>query len=212
MFNLLKQYAPLIIGAQFVALLLLGYLLYGSYTQWEVEETVVRDTTVQVEKDTVWGGFDFEFSLEDLEPAETITETRRDTVVKDSIVYVTETPGIDLYEESFSRTLTTGGTVTGTITSRVRGTLMDQRVSLSASLPTITEYKTKTITEETTRTQIGKWRVVGSGTAFFSGDGVEVIAPGIGVQRPTEFSVYYHYDFKNGFHGGTINFPLSLLL
>lgn len=212
MLGILRNNAIKIIGIQFVLLLGLGYLLYGSYTQWEVKETVVRDTTVQIKTDTTWGGFDFEFSLEDLEPAETITKTKRDTVVQDSIVYITETPGIDLYEEDFSRTLNTGGTITGTITSRVRGTLLDQRVSLSASLPTITEYKTKTITEETTRTQIGKWRVVGSGTTFFSGDGVEVIAPGIGVQRPTEFSVYYHYDVMNGYHGGTINFPLSLLL
>jgi hypothetical protein len=209
MLSLIKQYTLPIIGVQFVALLLLGYLLYGSYTQWEVETKVKRDTVETVERDTVWGGFDIGFNLDDLEPR-VITETERDTVVKDSMVYITESPGLRSYTEDFTRTLSSGGSIQGTITSEVRGSLENQEISLSADLPTVTEYKTRTITKEVTKTQVGKWRVVGSGDVFFK-DGVEILAPGIGLQRPTKFSVFYKYDVKNGYHGASVNFPLSLL-
>jgi len=211
MFSLIRQYAFPIIGVQFVALLGLGYLLYGSYTQWEEKVTVKKDTTVVSETDTVWGGFDVGLNFDDLEPERVITETKRDTVVKDSLVYITESPGVQLYEEDFSRTLTTGGSVSGTISSRVKGNLVSQDLSLSATLPTITEYKTKTITEKVTKTQVGKWRVVASADAFFGPDGVEILAPGIGLQRPTEFSLFYKYDVMNGYHGASANVPLSLI-
>lgn len=120
MFSFLRQYAFAIIGVQFAALLLLGYLLYGSYTQWEVETKVERDTTVVTKKDTVWGGFDIGVDFDDLEPARVITETETDTLVKEDTVYVTRDPGVTMYNEDFSRTLSSGGTISGTITSRDR--------------------------------------------------------------------------------------------
>lgn len=211
MFNPIRQYALPIIGSQFVALLVLGYLFYGSYTQWEVETNTERDTTIVTKTDTVWGGFDFEFDLGNLEPDSVITKTKRDTVVKDSLVYVNTQPGVKLYDEPFTKTLSTGGTVTGRVQSRVSGRLLNQKVSLSATLPTITEYKTETITETITKTQVGKWRVVASADAFFGPDGVEILAPGIGLQRPTEFSLFYKYDVMNGYHGASVNVPISLI-
>lgn len=211
MFNFLRQYALAVIGAQFAILLLLGYLLYGSYTQWEVETTVERDTVVTTRTDTVWGGFDLGIQFDDLEPDTVLTKTEKDTLVRQDTVYITERPGIKVYEENFFRSLSSGSTISGVITSRVRGTLVDQNLSLNANVPTITEYKTEKITKTVTKTQIGKWRVVGSVDAFYGDGGVEIVAPGIGLQRPTQFSVFYKYDVLNGYHGASINFPLSLL-
>lgn len=211
MFNLIRQYALPVIGVQFVILLLLGYFLYGSYTQWEVETKVERDTTVVTETDTVWGGFDLGFQLEELEADTTLTKAKKDTVVKDSIVYVNTEPATRLYNESFSRTLSSGTVISGVMTSKVRGYLVDQSLSITGDVPAITEYKTRTITKTVTNTQVGKWRVVGSLDGFYGDGKMQIVAPGIGLQRPTEFSVFYKYDLANGYHGVSINFPLSLL-
>jgi len=211
MFSLIRQYALPVIGAQFAALLLLGYLLYGSYTQWEVETKIKRDTTVVTETDTVWGGFDVGVGFANPEPDTVLTPAKKDTVVKDSIVYITEEPGVNMYNESFSRTLSSGATISGVMTSKVRGQLVNQSLSITGNVPTITEYKTRTITETVTKTQVGKWRVVGSLDGFYGNGQMQIIAPGIGLQRPTQFSVFYKYDFKNGYHGASVNFSLSLL-
>lgn len=203
--SLIRKYALRIILSQLVLLLLLGYFLYGSRASTEEEVVVKRDTITQVKRDTVWIDTTNFFNFPNPEPDTQITEATKDTVVKRDTVFITEGPGVRLYKERFS-----SNQVSGLVTSRVRGNLLSQRVRITSSIPRVRIVRDRTITKETTRTIIGKWRPVASVDVFFK-DGIEIIAPGVGLQRPTKFSVFYKYDVKNGYHGGSANVPLSLI-
>lgn len=204
--TIIKQYAIPIIGVQFVSLLLLGYLLYGSYSQWEEETKVERDTVQTVKRDTAWVERDSTWYFSDPIPTDTVTRTRIDTTVRRDTVYITERPGTKIYRQDFSSSL-----ASGIVSSTVRGTLLNQTVEVSSTIPKITVDSKMRVNTTVTKTQIGKWRPVASLDTYFSRDGIEVIAPGIGLQRPTELSISYKYDVLNGYHGASVNLPLSLI-
>lgn len=202
---MLLRYIPLIVAVESLIILLLGYFLYACYTQWDIETDVRVDTVTTVERDTVWGGFEMDFEVDNPEPESILVKGRRDTVVQKDTVKIFVNPDTRLYTRNFSRDFTFG-----TVRSTVKGELLSQNVTIDVSFPKITEVRTRNIDRIVTKTQVGKWRVVASGDIFF-GDGIEMVAPGIGLQRPTKVSIFYKYDFVNGWHGGSVNIPLSLL-
>lgn len=192
-----------IAGAQALLIVILSAaLFFTSPFTGEVQTTV--DSTRSVSTDTTKSLTDIQWFLSGAQPSDTLQEATTDTVftcpttlagtpmkrdsVKHDTVYVSKTDPV----LSYNRTITQPR-INGTITSVVRGELLQQTVDLSVQKWTIDRTVTNRISRQTTRIQRPRLEILGAGSVAANAIHLDGYV-GAGVRFPGKFSVVYQVN------------------
>jgi hypothetical protein len=192
-----------IAGAQALLIVILSAaLFFTSPFTGEVQTTV--DSTRSVSTDTTKSLTDIQWFLSGAQPSDTLQEATTDTVftcpttlagapmkrdsVEQDTVYVSKTEPV----LSYNRTITQPR-INGSITSVVRGELLQQTVDLSVQKWTIDRTVTSRISRKTMRIQRPRLEILGAGSVAANAVHLDGYV-GAGVRFPGKFSVVYQVN------------------